>query len=87
MLQIPANYRYPLAIDYITECFVNGRADTLKEAINLYEQQVHYWKVENYFEQLNVMQWQQNLALRDIQYYSHRAATAAEVSAFNYFLR
>lgn len=82
-LFIPPNYRYPLAIDYIIQCFVNGRADNLKEAVNLYEQQIHFWKVENYLEQLNQMQWQQNLALQNIEYMSKRAAYAAETSAVN----
>ena len=29
----------------------NGRADTLKEAMNLYEEQLHRWKLEQYARQ------------------------------------
>jgi len=36
---IPKNYRYPLAANFIAEVLESGRADTMKEAFNLYEEQ------------------------------------------------
>jgi len=38
---IPVDYRYPLATETIYRIFLNGRADTMKEAVNLYEEQLH----------------------------------------------
>ena len=49
---IPEQYRYPLATNYIYEVLSNGRADSMKEALNLYEEQLHRWKMEN---QMQVM--------------------------------
>ncbi|WP_394524832.1 hypothetical protein [Lacrimispora sp. JR3] len=44
---IPEKYRYPLATDYLADVLICGRADTMKEALNLYEEQIHRWKVES----------------------------------------
>lgn len=46
------NYRYFMAANYIKECFINGRAKRLAEALNLYEEQLHRWKMENYQQQI-----------------------------------
>lgn len=45
--RIPPVYFYPIAIDYFIEVLSNGRADTFKEAMNLYEEQLHRWKIED----------------------------------------
>lgn len=44
---IPEKYRYPLAANFFTEVLENGRADSMKEAMNLFEEQLHRWKMEN----------------------------------------
>lgn len=44
---IPEKYRYTLATSYIAEVLECGRADTMKEALNLYEEQLHRWKMES----------------------------------------
>lgn len=49
---LPKNYRYPLAANFIAEVLENGRADSLKEAYNLYEEQIHRWKMENKMNEL-----------------------------------
>lgn len=49
---LPKSYRYPLAANFIAEVLENGRADTLKEAFNLYEEQLHRWKMENKMNKL-----------------------------------
>lgn len=49
---IPDKYRYPMATDFFTEVLENGRADSLKEAMNLYEEQLHRWKMESKMEQI-----------------------------------
>lgn len=84
-LIIPPKYRYPLAIEYIIECFENNRADNMRDAVNLYEQQVHNWRVENYLDQIKLMQWQQRIALQNLEYISKITASAAAVSAINSF--
>lgn len=43
---IPAQYRYPLASNYIVELFANGRATTIPEALDKYEEQLHRWRLE-----------------------------------------
>jgi hypothetical protein len=49
---IPEKYRYPLAVNFFAEVLENGRADSMKEAMNLYEEQLHRWKMENKMEQI-----------------------------------
>lgn len=43
---IPTKYRNLESVSYMYLAAVDGRADTLKEAINLYEEQLHRWKLE-----------------------------------------
>ncbi|WAJ23549.1 hypothetical protein [Lacrimispora xylanolytica] len=44
---IPEKYRYPLSTDFLADVLICGRADTMKEALNLYEEQIHRWNVES----------------------------------------
>jgi len=50
---LPEKYRYHIAISYIHECLTTGRASNLKEAINLYEEQCHRWRMEASQQQIN----------------------------------
>ena len=63
---LPPAYRYALACEYILSCFQNMRADTMKEAVNLYVEQLDRWKQEsmlqnlqNQMNQMNQIQRQQ----------------------------
>lgn len=49
---LPEDYREVMAVGYIEECIRNLRADTLKEAINLYEEQKHRWTMESLAQQM-----------------------------------
>lgn len=49
---IPQKYRYPLAAKFFVEVLENGRADSMKEAMNLFEEQLHRWKMESKMEQV-----------------------------------
>lgn len=49
---LPKSYRYPLAANFIAEVLESGSADTMKEARNLYEEQLHRWKMENKMNKL-----------------------------------
>jgi len=51
-------YRYPLATSYLAEVIECGRAETMKEALNLYEEQLHRWRMENKMNE--VLKKQQN---------------------------
>ena len=49
---VPANYRYPMATNYIYEVFRDGRVNTLNEALNMYDTQLHRWKMEKMGEKM-----------------------------------
>ena len=49
---IPEDYWYPLATNYMLEMVNAGRADTIKEALRLFDEQEHRWKVEESQEQM-----------------------------------
>lgn len=59
---LPGKYRYYNAAVYIKECIENKRAHNLTDAINLYEEQLHRWQVENYQQAMYILN-QQQLAL------------------------
>lgn len=46
MTWYPPNYCYIEAVEFFLDCVTNYRADTLKEAINLYEEYLHRERVE-----------------------------------------
>lgn len=56
--KVPSKYFYPIAIDYFIEVISNGRADTLKEAMNLFEEQLHRWKIEDMTKSAMIAQQQ-----------------------------
>ncbi|MDR2022098.1 MAG: hypothetical protein LBQ71_02325 [Hungatella sp.] len=60
---IPEQYRYPLAAKYFVEVLENGRADSLKEAMNLYEEQLHRWKMESKMDRMLKNQQTESTAL------------------------
>lgn len=64
---VPPNYRYEIAIEFMYNCFANERADTVKEAVNLYEEQLHRWKMENIAQQNLRIQAQQASYLNSIK--------------------
>ena len=80
---VPANYRYLIAVQYMLEAFQNQRADTFKEAINLYEEQLHRWKLENASAQMLTLQRQQMSELNRINANTTVSAVANTVTAFN----
>ena len=43
---IPDDYWYPLATNYLYKAIAYGRADSIKEALQLYDEQLHRWKME-----------------------------------------
>lgn len=61
---IPPNYRYQMAVQYIYESFRNMRARNMTEAINLFEEQLHRWKMEASQQQMVELARQQTAAAR-----------------------
>ena len=53
---IPMEYQYGIAIDFFYKVLANGRAENLKECMNLYEEQMHRWKIEQSISNLQQMQ-------------------------------
>ena len=84
--KVPQDYRYYIAINYIVDCLQKGRADSMKEAINLYEEQLHRWKLENAAMEAVILQQQQAASLRSIQASSRVAAVASTANAVHNIL-
>lgn len=66
---LPRDYCYFFAANYIYNVLINRRADSLKEAINLYEEQLHRWKMEQYSADLLEQSRQQQMTLNAIKRY------------------
>jgi len=81
---IPPNYRYPLALDEIYSYLANHRAESWKEAVNLYEEQLHRWKLEENSEEALLLQ-AQTAALAGRA--ASSAGTAALFSGLNFFFK
>jgi len=81
---IPENYRYPLALDEIYSYLADHRAESWKEAVNLYEEQLHRWKLEENSEEALLLQ-AQTVALAGQA--SSRAGAAALFSGLNFFFK
>jgi len=63
---VPSTYRNFIAISYMLIAVENGRADNLKDAINLYEEQLHRWKLEDAAHQSMQAQEYTALALEEL---------------------
>jgi len=55
---IPPDYRFPLALNEMYSYLLNGRAESWKEAINLFEETLHRWKLEQDSEEAMLLQAQ-----------------------------
>lgn len=63
---IPEDYRYSYAVQTISSYFHNLRADNMKEAINLFEEELHRLRLENMAE-LTLVETQKQTTLQMIQ--------------------
>ena len=78
--QIPRDYRYYSAVQFLESVLANGRADNMKEAINLYEDKLHKMRLEKMSEQMLRENEQQSRMLNSIEENSSRAAVASEIN-------
>lgn len=62
---VPPDYRYSEAVEYFYKSFANHKADTLKEAVNLYDNYVHQRNME---ESQQVLIQNQVAMLQQIEY-------------------
>lgn len=79
--RIPADYRCYDAVLFMERAARNGRADNMKEAINLYEEDLHRRRLETNSAVAIHMQQEQCKMLSDIEYNSHRAAVNSGIAA------
>lgn len=64
---IPADYRYPLAVNYFIQCFRDSRVETMNEALSMFDEQLHRWKMENSQQQMINQQNEQIRQLNGIK--------------------
>lgn len=73
---LPVDYWYPLATDYLIKAIKSGRASSLGEAIDRFEDQLHRWKIEESNAQVVAQQQQQTAHLASIKTSSKISAAA-----------
>lgn len=76
---LPVDYWYPMATDYLVKVIQAKRANTLGEAIDKFEEQLHRWKVEEANAQMVAQQQQQTAHLASIKT-SSKVSAAANVT-------
>lgn len=81
MAFLPSDYWYPIATDYLMKMLQTGRAATLSEALDKYDEQLHRWKLEDASAQVLAMQQQQAAHLANIQRNTGVSAVADVVTA------
>ena len=78
---LPDDYWYPLATNYIYKIVKQGRADSINQALQMYDEQLHRWKVEEANAAILSEQQSQSESLRGIRKSSAINAAANVVSA------
>lgn len=63
---LPSDYWYPLATNFMLKAVQAGRATTLPEAIDKFEEQLHRWKLEESNAQILAQQQAQSQQLASI---------------------
>lgn len=76
---LPADYWYPMATEYLIKVVAAGRADSLKEALNLFDAQLHRWRVEEANSAILAQQQLQTAHLASIRT-SSKVSAAANVT-------
>ncbi|MFT4107175.1 MAG: hypothetical protein QM657_15580 [Lacrimispora sp.] len=61
------DYETPMAVDYLIEIIESGRAETMKEAYNMLDEQLHRWKMEEIQNKQLEMQKNQIRQLKNIE--------------------
>lgn len=61
------DYEVPMAVDYLIYVISNERAETMKEAYNMLDEQLHRWTMENMQREQLELQREQGRQLRRIE--------------------
>lgn len=72
---VPNEYLGTLPIGEMRKYLLHQRANTLPEAINLYEEQLHRWKLEEQNDMILESQYRQEQRLANIEFYSALSAS------------
>ena len=78
---IPEDYASPLCVKQVYSYLVNGRADNLKEALNLFEEEQHRWRMEEGQRQMYEQYQFEMQSIREIQANMEERLTNAEWAA------
>lgn len=78
---MPSDYWYPLATDYVLKMIRSGRADSVNEALLMFDEQLHRWRMEDSSASILAQQQAQTDALRGIRKSNAVNATANVVNA------
>lgn len=64
---LPFEYWYPQATQYITRLFETNRANTLQEALKMFDEQRHRWMMENSQQKILATQQEQISLLNEVK--------------------
>ena len=74
---LPEDYRYPLATEYMIKVVGTGRAGNINEALNMFDEQMHRWTMEQSAKSILAEQKRQSQQLRALQGTASAAAVAS----------
>ncbi len=80
---LPDDYWYPLATGYLVKIISTQRADSLKEALDMFDAQLHRWKVEEANAEMVAQQQAQTAHLKSIRTSSKINAAANIINGMN----
>lgn len=78
---LPVDYWYPLATEYLVKVVRADRADTLAEALSMFDEQLHRWKIEEANAEIVAQQRAQTANLKSIRKSSKVSAIANTANA------
>lgn len=79
--ELPRDYRYYYAAQFFEKALSNYRADSMKEAVNLFEEYLHRQNLENQNQQMLINNQRQNQMLANIEADSASAARGSNMAA------
>lgn len=84
---VPTKYRHSADVNWLFTYLDDGRADTLKEAINIYEQELHNWRMEQMQQQIIDTTQQAALDAEAARIAAQNAEVNSAVAMYNSFWR
>ena len=78
---LPVDYWYPLATEYLVKVVQADRANTLAEALTMFDEQLHRWKIEEANAEIVAQQKAQTANLNSIRKSSKVSAIANTANA------